>query len=89
MRKQGALNIYLQHFLHRLEWAIDEGTILPCNTRVGDEDIKSTVKLIDDFVNGGLDRFPCRYVDLVGLAYLSKFRSGTLEFRGPRLYTHT
>jgi hypothetical protein len=49
--------------------AINEGTILPGNTRVGDEDVEATVELGDDIVDGLVHGLGVDDVDLVSLAY--------------------
>ena len=48
--------------------AINESTILPGNTRVGDEDIEATIELDDDIVDGLFHRLGGDNVDLVSLA---------------------
>lgn len=51
-----------------LRGAVDEGTVLPRNARVGDEDVQTAVELLDNLVDGLVHGVGRDDVDLVGAA---------------------
>jgi hypothetical protein len=48
--------------------AVKHGSLFPCYTRVGDEDIEPAVELFYDLIDRFLNRFIGLNIDLVGLA---------------------
>ena len=63
-----AVDVDSHDLASRLNAAIDEGTILPCNTRVGDKYVQSTVELLDNIIDGFVNGLGGDDVDLVRLA---------------------
>lgn len=49
------------------DFAVSGGTLGPRNTRVGNEDVKTTIELLDNLVDSSLDAGLVGHVDLVSL----------------------
>jgi hypothetical protein len=64
---ESAIQVNADNIAVMLEGPIDHGALGPGNTGIGNEDIKPSIEVLDNFIHGLLDSFCVGDLDLVSL----------------------